>query len=246
MRLEGFTAAVVLALLPAAGNLFGGLLAEVLRPRAATLSYALHAAAGAVLAVVGLELMPAALDTPHAWVPILAFVAGAGFFLVADSLLHTVAARFGATEDTSAWMIYLGVAVDLFSDGVMIGTGATVATGFALLLALGQVPADVPEGLAVVSALRDKGVRQPVRMAFALALGLPVLAGSALGYLLLRDAPELARFALLAFTGGLLTTVVIEELVPEAHREGGARFAAFATVGGFALFAAVSRYAGAG
>ena len=48
--------------------------------------------------------------------------------------------------------------------------------------------------------------------------------------------------AVSALTGGVLTTVVVEEIVPVAHREGGARFAAIATVGGFALFAAISRY----
>jgi zinc transporter, ZIP family len=41
------------------------------------LSLALHLAAGIVLAVVGLELMPEALRADPPWVPILAFL-GAG------------------------------------------------------------------------------------------------------------------------------------------------------------------------
>jgi ZIP family zinc transporter len=42
--------------------------------------------------------------------------------------------------------IFFAVAVDLFTDGVLIGTGATIASPLALLLALGRVPANVPEG----------------------------------------------------------------------------------------------------
>jgi ZIP family zinc transporter len=38
----------------------------------------------------------------------------------------------------------------------------------------------------------------------------------------------------------VLTTVVVEEIVPEAHENGEARFAALVFVGGFALFALLS------
>ena len=41
-----------------------------------------------------------------------------------------------------------------------------------------------------------------------------------------------------------LTTVVVEEIVPEAHVEGEARFAALVFVAGFALFTLLSAYLG--
>ena len=47
-----------IAMMPAAGNFLGGLVAEMFRVSARTLSRALHAAAGIVIAVVGIELMP--------------------------------------------------------------------------------------------------------------------------------------------------------------------------------------------
>ena len=42
----------------------------------------------------------------------------------------------------------------------------------------------------------------------------------------------------------MLTTVVVEEMVPEAHEGEEARYAALALVAGFALFALVSAYFG--
>ncbi len=50
------------AALPAAGNIAGGLIAEIFDVSDRALSLALHLAAGIVLAVVGLELIPQALD----------------------------------------------------------------------------------------------------------------------------------------------------------------------------------------
>lgn len=157
-------------------------------------------------------------------------------------MVDTVAARFGRYADAGPWMIYLGVAIDLFANGFMIGTGTTIASALALLPALGQVPADVPEGFAVVAAIKACGVPRRQRLLLALAFAVPLYAGTTAGYWLVRDASALLKVSLLALTGGVLTTVVIEEIVPEAHRDGGARFAAIATVAGFAAFAAVSRY----
>jgi ZIP family zinc transporter len=50
---EGYLVALGFALLPALGNLGGGLLAELVPVGEELLSYALHAATGVVLAVVG-------------------------------------------------------------------------------------------------------------------------------------------------------------------------------------------------
>lgn len=59
--MQEFLLVLAFAALPAAGNLLGGLAAEFFHVSDKTLSKALHLAAGIVLAVVGLELMPEAL-----------------------------------------------------------------------------------------------------------------------------------------------------------------------------------------
>lgn len=243
--MDQYLLALGFAALPALGNFGGGLLAEAIRISPQMLSYALHAAAGVVLGVVGVELMPQALDADPAWIPVLAFVLGGGFFLAADSAINLVSARFGeAGEDAGPWVIYFGVAMDLFSDGIMIGTGSLVSSSLGLLLALGQVPADIPEGFAVVANFKKKRVPRRQRLLITAAFAIPIFLGTTLGYWAVKGQSELVKFSLLAFTAGVLTTVVVEEIVPEAHAEGGARFAAMAMVGGFALFALLSAYVG--
>jgi zinc transporter, ZIP family len=79
-----FLNVLALTALPALGNFVGGLVAEVFPASPRTLSLALHAAAGVLLAVVGVELMPQALGAEAPWVVILAFVLGGVFFLLLD------------------------------------------------------------------------------------------------------------------------------------------------------------------
>lgn len=245
-----FGRVLLYCLLPIGGNIAGGLLAELLPVSKRTLSLALHGAAGVILAVVALEILPQAMEASAPWIVIAALVGGTVAFLLLDSAVHVIRHRVGGTshrEDeptSSTWAIFLGVAVDLFADGVIIGAGTTISAGLGLLLAVAQVPADLPEGFATIANFRDKGMSRRRRIALSFAFAIPILAGAVIGWFGVRDAPAIVKFSLLAFTAGILLTVVVEEILPEAHEDGEARFAALAFIGGFALFAMISAYAG--
>ncbi|WEV78930.1 ZIP family metal transporter [Janibacter cremeus] len=240
---DGFVLVLVLAALPTLGNFLGGVAAELFRISARTLSLALHLAAGIVLAVVGLEMMPQALNAQTPWVPIAAFLVGGAVFIGLERAIAKIRRRVGGQEGgTGPLAIYSGVAIDLFSDGVMIGTGTLVDPRLGLLLALGQVPADVPEGFAAVATLRRAGTPRTSRLVMSSAFAVPILLGAALGYFALRDAPELATLSVLALTGGILTSVVVEEMISKAHEGQTSRLDPVFLTGGFALFALVSVY----
>ena len=96
--MEGFTLVLALAARPAAGNFLGGIAAELFKVSERTLSLALHLAAGIVLAVVGLELMPEALRADAPWVPILAFVGGGAFFLGIERAIGFIKDRVESSD----------------------------------------------------------------------------------------------------------------------------------------------------
>ena len=243
--LGDFLVVLGLAALPAAGNFFGGVLAEVFRVSGRTLSLALHLAAGIVLAVVGLELMPEALKTNLPWIPLLAFVGGGAIFIGLDRTIGYVQGRMGGGEENVGPLaIFFGVSMDLFSDGVMIGTATTLNPALGLLLALGQVPADLPEGFAAIATLRNAGINRKRRVLMAAGFAVPILAGAALGFLALRQAPEIVTLSVLALTGGALVAVVVEEMISEAHEGETSRLGPIFLTAGFALFGAISVYLG--
>ena len=79
-------------------------------------------------------------------------------------------------------------------------------------------------------------------MSFTFAVPIPL--GALIGYFGVRNAADIVKLSLLAFTAGILLTIVVEEIIPEAHEDGEARLAALAFIGGFALFALISAYGG--
>ncbi|PLC10738.1 hypothetical protein AUQ48_16940 [Kocuria flava] len=100
---------------------------------------------------------------------------------------------------------------------MMIGTTTILSPSLGLLLALGQVPADVPEGFAAIATLRRAGIARRPRVLMALGFAAPILIGATLGYFALRQGPELLTLSVVTMTGGALISVVVEDMLHEAH-----------------------------
>lgn len=234
-----------LAALPCLGIVVGAATAELSKISRPTLGTALHFAEGAMLAVVGVELMPRALGVEPPWLLVVAFLVGGGTFIAIEKLVQWAQKRRSSRRgrDAGPWMIYVGAVVDYLTDGIMIGTGVTIATQLGLVLALGQAVANAPLAFVAMAALKGASTRRARGLMTALFVGV-LLAGAALGYGALRGLPEEARLAVLAFGSGVLVLVIVEEITPRADRQGGARHGAFSVLAGFAVFALAALYLG--
>jgi ZIP family zinc transporter len=233
---------LLLASLPTLGNFAGGVVAEFIDASPRMLSRALHVAAGVVSGVVAVELMPNALaGGAPVWAIALALVVDGAFYMLlewaVDRLIGEDSAKAGAS------MVYAAVGVDLFSDGLMIGVGSVVSLSLALVLAVSQVLADIPEGFAAIANLKDKGVRRAWRLALSASFFIFCLLGATIGYWLLRGQSEALKLSALAFTAGVLQIAAVEDLMREAHEAAeDTRWSSALFIGGFALFTALTGY----
>lgn len=238
---NGLLTVIMLAALPALGNFGGGLLAEWLQPSGKTLNRALHAATGIILAVVAVEVMPTALAAAPSWLLAVAFVAGGGLYLVVQAGIERWQAGRPEGAGKGAWMVYVAVAADLVGDGLLIGAGSAVAVSMALLLALGQVMADIPEGFAVLANFRDKGMSRAQRLGVSASFAVPVAGAALLAYFGLRGRSEPVKMAGLVFVAGLYTLAAVEDMLHEAHESAeDTHWSAISFLAGFALFLLLS------
>jgi zinc transporter, ZIP family len=230
-----------LAFLPAIGNFGGGLLAEWVSPSQKTLNRALHLSAGIIIAVISVEVMPDALSKASAWVLALAFVVGGCLYILAEAGIERWQRAKQGGAGTGTWMVYVAVATDLVGDGLLIGAGSAVSSQLALVLAIGQIMADVPEGFAVIATFRDKGVDRARRLLLSASFAIPVLGAAALAYLLLRNQSEVLKVAVMVGVAGLYSLAAVEDMLREAHESAeDSRWSAISFIGGFALFLVAS------
>lgn len=101
-----------------------------------------------------------------------------------------------------------------------------------------------PSTQGSVASLRWTKMTRRVRILMSLSFAIPIAVGASLGYFALRDAPDLLTLSVLAVTGGALTSVVVEEMLTEAHEGETSRLGPVALTAGFAIFALISVYIG--
>ena len=138
-------------------------------------------------------------------------------------------------------MVYVAVATDLVGDGLLIGAGSAVSSQLALVLALGQVLADIPEGFAVIANFRDRGVGRAKRLLISASFVIPVVGAAIFAFFALRGQSEAIKMAALVFVAGLYTLAAVEDMLREAHESAeDSRWSAISFLGGFALFLVVA------
>jgi ZIP family zinc transporter len=230
-----------LALLPAGGNVLGGLVSELFYASDKMLNRALHAATGIILAVVSTKVMPDALQSTDSWVLAIAFVLGGGFYILIKTRIKARKGDEMYGVDLDAWMVYVAVSSDLIGDGLLIGAGTAVSRNIGAILALGQVLADIPEGYAVISNFKSYNLGRFKRMLISASFSIPVLLSALFSFFMLRGQSISIKMACLVFVSGLYTIAAVENMLSEAHKtDEDSSWSAFSFLMGFALFMIVS------
>ncbi|MFD7071648.1 ZIP family metal transporter [Streptomyces sp. NPDC059913] len=195
-------------------------------------------AGGLMLGVVGLDLLPEAVEAaggPVFGVPaaLLLFVAG---FLVAhlvERLLAVRRAAHGAGEGRVPQVGLTAAAAMVghsLMDGVALGAAFQVGAGMGATVALAVITHDFADGFNTytITSLYGNARRKALLMLFADALA--PMAGAATTLLFTLPAELLGCY--LGFFGGALLYLAAAEILPEAHHEHPARSTLLCTVAG--------------
>jgi zinc transporter, ZIP family len=210
-------------------------------------------AGGLMLGVVGLDLLPEALEaagTEVFGVPaaLLLFVAGFLLAHLVERLLAVRRAAHGAEEHNGARAPEVGLTAAAAMvghsamDGVAIGAAFQVGGGMGVAVALAVIAHDFADGFNTytITSLYGNARRKALTMLFADAAA-PV-AGAASASLI--TVPEGLLGGYLGLFGGALLYLAAAEILPEAHHEHPAHSTVLCTIAGAAFIWLVVGVAG--
>lgn len=141
----------------------------------------------------------------------------------------------GHERVSKVWLFVLAIVLHNLPEGMAIGVGyaqGDLDIGVPLTTAIALQ--DIPEGLAVVMALRTIGVLPGRAALIGAASGLMEPVGALLGFGL-TSGLALAYPIGLGLSAGAMIFVVSHEVIPETHRNGHQTFATIGLMIGFAV-----------
>lgn len=184
------------------------------------------------------------------WIPpLIGFVGGGAFLAMTDKLLPHLHPDFGIKEAEGIpthWrrsiLLVLAITLHNIPEGLAIGVafGAvaadleTASLGGAIALAIGIGLQNFPEGTAVSLPLRRDGMSLGKAFYWGQLSAVVEPIAAVLGAALVLTMQPVLPYAL-SFAAGAMIFVVLEELIPEAHRAGNADLVSYSAIGGFSL-----------
>ncbi len=214
VRIDVVTTAAGLVVLPVLAGILGAVIAVLRPPPPAVVSGVQHFAAGVVMAAVAGEVLPQLSERGPLWLIVVGFAAGVAV-LVGMRHLEGEESSPGAGGLPVVFLIVVGV--DLFIDGLLVGTGAAVSAETAKIIAIALTVEVLFLSLSVALRLISCGASRFTAAAVTAGLSLVVAVGAILGALVLRGAGDAVLSLVLAFAAAALLWLVVEELLVEAH-----------------------------
>ncbi len=116
-------------------------------------------------------------------------------------------------------LIAIGITIHNMPEGIAVGAGYAHQPQFGVFIAMAIALHNIPEGIATALPLCKAGARRRDAFLMALLSGLTEPVGAMLAIFFLSFFQDLVPAAL-AFAGGVMTFITLDELVPAAREHG--------------------------
>lgn len=228
-----------------AGTAIGAVALLVLpRVRRSVVDVLLGFTAGVMLAATAFSLLVPALGEGTVLEVVAGLLLGAGTLALIDWLLPHAHAWFPEQHlHRAAWkrgtLLVTALTIHNVPEGVAVGVAFAAGgpeLGAPIALAIGLQ--NVPEGFVAAAPFVGAGMRKRVAAGIAAASGAVEPPAAFAAFAAFSVAAALLPLGL-AFAGGAMLYVVVDELIPESHAAGNERAATGALVVGFALMLAL-------
>ena len=223
---------ILMSLLAGAATGVGGILGVLIRPREKNLVLGLGFSSGIMLGVTFLILVLESFKAGF-YLSFSGFITGTLLFFLLDFILphiHIVESRNSLLR--LGTLIAIGIAIHDLPEGFGIGMGYGVSESLGITLALAIILHNIPEGIAIAIPFHFSGMSKFRTVLISFAAGVSTLVGALVAFFLRGSVSGEFMYTGLAFAGGAMFYITVNELIPEAHRYGNTRLASLGVIGG--------------
>ena len=197
-------------------------------------------AAGVMLCAAVCGLIEPSLDGGFfgAILAVVGIFCGAFFLFFVDKLTPRLNAAVGIEDGKSQGRVMLlvaAIAIHHLPEGIAAGVSfGSDSVGDIIMVCGGIAIQNMPEAAVIIAPMLNSGISRKKALLIALMSGGVEILGTFIGYFAVTLAVAIMPFAL-AFAGGSMMYIIIDEMIPQTHEQKLSRSVSFATLGGFCL-----------
>ena len=228
---------LILSFLAGLATGFGGLIVVIKRPGKKVLGFLMGLAAGIMITLSFLELMSEALKISGWLLVASGFVIGSLLMFFLDFLLPH---KYFSVDEKgvingrlleSSMLIAIGISLHNFPEGIAVASGYSYLPKLGLVIAIAMALHNIPEGIAISLPAYMSGASKLSAFRLALVSGLIEPLGALAATVFLESFHAVVPFGL-AFAGGVMVFVTLDELIPVAHEHGHEHFTSLGVIVG--------------
>jgi ZIP family zinc transporter len=211
------TILIISAIGPVAGSLIG----VMKRPSRRFMYHMLSFAAGVMIAISFLELIPESINLSSVIVSSIGITAGALIMFLLDRVLPHIHPEFGVESnkcpvDLQRTAIYLiiGIFLHNFPEGIAIALGSVSGIKMSIIIALAITVHDVPEGIITSAPYYYCSKKRLKSFLISASTAIPTFFGFLLAYYIFQNISIQIVGFLVAATAGLMIYISGHELIP--------------------------------
>lgn len=216
--MDPMTGIVILSVL---GPIVGSAIGVMKRPSFAYICNMLCFAAGVMLAISFIELIPESIHLSSRGMAVAGVVLGSLAMYGLDRVIPHIHPRLCSQEQgcnlerTSVYLI-LGMFLHNFPEGMAIAVGAVTEPKVSLSIAIAIAIHNIPEGICTSAPFYHSTGERLKSFLVSSSTAVPILAGYVTARHLFQQIPPGAVGLLIGATAGLMIYITVDELIPQS------------------------------
>lgn len=161
---------------------------------------------------------------------------GAIFLCCVDKLMPKINSAIGVKDDKKQGRVLLlvaAIAIHHLPEGIAAGVSFGTGNIREIIMVCGGIAIqNMPEAAVIIAPMLNSGITRKKAILIAFISGGMEVIGTFIGYFAVTLANAIMPFAL-AFAGGSMMYIIVDEMIPQTHSHKFGGKASFATMGGF-------------
>jgi len=185
-------------------------------------------AAGVMLAVSFLSLLPQSILFSSGFIAAIGVIIGAGLMYFIDKFIPHIhperqSEEISCTDTTqirqSSNYITIALFIHNIPEGMVIALGTITSNSLGLVIAIAMTIQKIPEGICVAAPMYYCTKNKLKSFLVACSTLLPLLAGFFIAYFLYQSAPQLVIGLIIGITAGFMIYISTDELIPSSSKK---------------------------